>query len=188
MLLDVAAALALEGGGPDGITMEVVAERAGVSRPLVYKHFANRDDLLGAVYRREARRLHAELVTEVEAAESVKGMFRALVHGALSAAGERGRLFAALRAGSWTREVRHEQRERDAGTSLAFSLRVEKELRADPRRSRPVVSLLLASIDVVLSQWRHDPTPERAARLERAYMEIVTASLETLRDTETGMR
>lgn len=179
MLLDVAAALALD-GGPDAITMEVVAERAGVSRPLVYKHFANRADLLAAVYRRDARRLHAELVAEVEAADSVEGMFRALIHGALSAAGQRGRVFAALRTGSWTREVRREQRDRDATTAAAFSVRLEQERGADRRRSRPVVSLLLASIDPVLTQWRYDPTPERAARLEEAYMHIVTASLDAL--------
>lgn len=182
MLLDVAAKLALD-GGPDAISMEMVAERAGVSRPLVYKHFANREDLLGAVYRRDARRLHRELVAEVEAADSVEAMFRALIHGALSAAGERGRVFAALRTGSWTRDVRREQRDRDAGTAAAFSAEVERELGVDPRRSRPVVSLLLASIDVVLSQWRHDPTPERAARLEDAYMVIVTASLASLAES-----
>ncbi len=34
--------------------MEAVAERAGVSRPLVYKHFANRGELLASLYQRES--------------------------------------------------------------------------------------------------------------------------------------
>jgi len=179
MLLDVAADIALQ-DGPDAVTMETVAERAGVSRPLVYKHYANRDELLGAVYRRSARQLHIELVAEVEAATSIEGMFRALVHGALSAADQRGRAFAVLRTGSWTSEVRKDQRRRDGRTAAAFSGRVVAELGADPRRTRPVVSLLLATVDTVLTQWRADPTPERAARLEEAYMEIVVATLKSL--------
>ena len=36
--------------------MGVVADRAGVTRALVYKHFANKHDLLVALYRREKRR------------------------------------------------------------------------------------------------------------------------------------
>ena len=66
MLLDIAAEIALT-DGPDAVSMEAVAERAGVSRPLVYKHYASRDELLGAVYRRAARDLHRQLVAEVEA-------------------------------------------------------------------------------------------------------------------------
>src|SRR6476619_7614888 len=52
-LLDVARTLVNE-VGPGGITMGVVAERARVTRALVYKHFANKHDLLVALYRREA--------------------------------------------------------------------------------------------------------------------------------------
>jgi AcrR family transcriptional regulator len=40
-LLDEAARLLAEGGF-SAVTMEAVAARAGVSRPLVYKHFDNR--------------------------------------------------------------------------------------------------------------------------------------------------
>ena len=179
MLLDVAAEIALT-EGPDAVSMEVVAERAGVSRPLVYKHYKNREELLGAVYRRSARQVHRQLVAEVEAAGTVEEMFRALVHGALSVAGERGRVFAVLRTGSWTRDVRRDQRERDGRTAEAFTARVVSELGADPHRARPVVSLLLSTVDVVLTQWRTDPTEARAARLEQAYMEIVRATLRSL--------
>ncbi|HET9560157.1 MAG TPA: helix-turn-helix domain-containing protein, partial [Actinomycetota bacterium] len=52
LLLDAAAAL-VRAGDAGSVSMEAVAEEAGVSRPLVYKHFANRDELLGELYRRE---------------------------------------------------------------------------------------------------------------------------------------
>ena len=85
------------------VSMEAVAERAGVSRPLVYKHFANRDELLAAAYRREASKLHQDLIgwplraTSRRCTEpSLRGSIRATV--------ERGQIFTALRAAGWNRD------------------------------------------------------------------------------------
>ena len=112
VLLDAAAEL-VAAGDVEAVSMEAVAERAGVSRPLVYKHFANRSDLLAAVYQRESALLHAELTTDVSAAETLEETFRALIHGALRAQASRGATFAALRAaGLRTRARREEQRQR----------------------------------------------------------------------------
>jgi AcrR family transcriptional regulator len=96
-LLDAAVELVVTGDA-DAVSMEAVAERAGVSRPLVYKHFANRGELLAAVYQREATLLHRELAAEVGAAATVEEMFRTLIRGALQAAAERGHVFSALRS------------------------------------------------------------------------------------------
>src|SRR5438874_12699832 len=96
-LLDAAAELVAV-GDVEAVSMEAVAEKAGVSRPLVYKHFANRSELLAAVYQREATLLHRELAFEVDAAESMEDKFRALIHGALRAQASRGATFAAIRS------------------------------------------------------------------------------------------
>ena len=172
-LLDAAVEL-VTSGDVEAVSMETVAERVGVSRPLVYKHFANRSELLAAVYRREARGLHRRLAREVAAAESVDGMFRALIHGSLHAAGERGRVFAALRsAGGWNRELRREQRARDVDTVRAFAARAERELGIAHREAMTATATLLATIEPVLAQWRLRPTPEHAALLEDIYMGMV---------------
>src|ERR1051325_10793621 len=84
LLLDAAAAMVAE-GDIDDITIERVADRAGVSRALLYKHFADRRDLLAAVYQRESQIVHTELTAAVVAADSLEGMFRALIRGALEA-------------------------------------------------------------------------------------------------------
>jgi AcrR family transcriptional regulator len=182
ILLDMAAELVVT-ESPEAVTMEVVAERCGVSRPLVYKHFANRDELLGAVYRREAERLHDELAEEVAAAGSVEEMFRALVRGSLRSTAERGHLFATLRtATTSSREVRREQRQRDARTFRAFVVRAVDEHGLDPQLGPTTLSLLLGLIDPVLAQWRLDPTPRRAQLLEDSYMTIVVASLAQVAD------
>jgi AcrR family transcriptional regulator len=180
LLLDMAAEL-LVSGSPEAVSMELVAERCGVSRPLVYKHFANRDELLGELYKREARRLDADLATEVAAAGTVEEMFRALIHGALRAAHERGHLFSALRAaGGSSRGLRREQRARDDRTFRVFARRAVEELALDPRLGPTAVSLLLSLIDPVLAQWRQDPSPDRAVLLEEAYLAIVSSTLRDL--------
>ncbi len=47
-LLDAAAAL-LDEGGPEAVTLRAVGSRAGVSRGAPYGHFADKEDLLGAL-------------------------------------------------------------------------------------------------------------------------------------------
>jgi len=64
VLIDAAAELVAE-GDIEAVSMEAVAERAGVSRPLVYKHFANRNELLAAVYQRESALLHADSAVRI---------------------------------------------------------------------------------------------------------------------------
>jgi AcrR family transcriptional regulator len=164
------------------VSMEAVAERAGVSRPLVYKHFANRHELLAAVYRREAVDLHRRLAAEVVTAISLEDMFRQLIRGALRAAGERGHVFAALRAaGVWNRELRHEQRARDADTLRAFSRRAARELGVNRREATTATASLLAAIDPVLAQWRVRPTEDHAVLLEDIYMGMVRGVFDALR-------
>src|SRR6266516_910782 len=179
-ILDAAQAL-VASGDVEAVSMETVAERAGVSRPLVYKHFANRNELLAAVYRREAVHLHRQLAAEVGAADTVEAMFRTLIRAALRAADRRGHVFAALRAaGGWNRELRHEQRARDADTVRAFSRRAMRELGIDRRQATAGTATLLAAIDPVLAQWRLRPTPEHAALLEDIYMGMVHGVFDAL--------
>lgn len=59
-LLDVALELIVE-QGYDGLTMNAVAEAAGVSKPIVYRSYPNRAALLVALLRREQRRAERKL-------------------------------------------------------------------------------------------------------------------------------
>lgn len=54
-VLDVARELVAERGFP-GVSVQAVAARAGVTRPVVYEHFRSLDDLLEAVVDREMTR------------------------------------------------------------------------------------------------------------------------------------
>jgi AcrR family transcriptional regulator len=178
LLIDAVVAL-IEAGRLDEVTMESVAERAGVSRPLVYRHFANRNDLLAAAYRREASTLHDELVAEVATATSVVEMYRTLVRGSLRATtASRDGVFAALRAaGTNNRGLRTEQRNRDVTTVRAFAARAVRELGVEPAQATAATVLLLGAIDPLVAQWRRRPSEANAALLEEVYVRMVLGGL-----------
>ncbi len=68
-LLDIAADLVTR-SGTAAITMERVAERAGVSKALPYQHFTNAEHLLLALHTRELTYLGTRIVQAVNAAHS----------------------------------------------------------------------------------------------------------------------
>ncbi|MEU3764789.1 TetR/AcrR family transcriptional regulator [Amycolatopsis keratiniphila] len=66
-LLDVALTI-VRANGADGLTLPTLAEAAGVSRPVVYDHFASRPALLLALYRRLDERHRAAIARALEQA------------------------------------------------------------------------------------------------------------------------
>jgi AcrR family transcriptional regulator len=183
-LLDAALAL-IAADGVEAVSMEAVAEGAGVSRPLVYKHFANRGELLVAVYRREAVNMYHELAAEVATAASLEDMYRVLIRGSLRAAKERGPVFIALRqAGAWTRDLRQEQRDRDRETVRAFAGRAVREHGLDRSAATSATVVVLGAIDPLLAQWRRRPTAAHARLLEEIYLNMVRAAYDAVPRSE----
>lgn len=176
-LIDTAARIVAQRGVED-VSMDTVADEAGVSRALVYKHFANRGEMLTAVYRREAAFLHEEMAAEVRSAETLEGMFRALIRASFRVSAERGALFAALRsAGAWNRDLRSEQRTRDRQTIKTFAAQAAKEYSIPLNQARSAIAMLLGSIDSIMIQWRARRTAENASYLERIYLDLVLGGL-----------
>lgn len=179
-LLD--AALTLVGEGDlDGVSMESVADRAGVSRPLVYKHFRNRTEILTTLYVREGERLHEELSVDVQAADTIEAKYRALFHGSIRAAEDRGQIFAVLRsAADMNSQLRKITRERDRHTVEFYAQHTIDEIGSPRARTEAVTAMLLAAISPAISLWHAQPSEEHAAQLEDAYMCIVSATLSEL--------
>jgi AcrR family transcriptional regulator len=179
-LLDAAAAL-IVADGVEAVAMDTVADHAGVSRPLVYKHFANRGEMLTAVYRREATILHSELSARVRAATSVEDMYRTLVRAAFRATSERGRLFRALRsAGAWNPDLRREQEERDRQTVRFFAEHASAEFGIPLVDAEAATAMLLTALESLLIQFRNRRAHVTAAVLEEAYLDIIVGGMERL--------
>jgi AcrR family transcriptional regulator len=179
-LLEAAGALVASGDAA-GVTMESVAAASGVSRALVYKHFANRHDVLTALFERESRHLHRELTRAVTTAVGLEAKFRALVEGALAAQSSRGAAFAALsHNGGRPTDQRVVQRRRDSATVRYFAGLAVSELGLDERRALTGTQLALGAVAIVLQQWRHRPTSDHAAELADAYVAFAMGGLRTL--------
>lgn len=179
-LLDAAGSL-VASGDLAGVTMESVAAASGVSRALVYKHFANRHELLTALFERESRLLHMQLTQAVASAVGLEAKFRVLVEGALAAQSSRGATFAALmNEGRRVAGQRSVQRRRDSATVRYYATFAVSELGLEERQAITGVQLALGAIALVLQQWRHRPTPERAGELADAYVAFAMGGLRTL--------
>lgn len=71
VILD-AALVELERHGFRKVALDDVARRAGVSRTTIYRRFANRDELVGAVIERENVALFADIARELNEAKHAK--------------------------------------------------------------------------------------------------------------------
>jgi len=179
-LLDVAAQM-LARGDIDAVTMESVAAAARVSRPLVYKHFSNRSELLGALYERESEHLHRQLSEAVLQAEGLEQMLRALIEGALGAQVERGATFATLAAGAGRPvHVRDVQRQRDSATLRYFTRQAVEELGLEERAATAGMRLVLGSVSLTLHQYRHQRSSDHAVWLAEIYVAMAMGGLRAL--------
>jgi AcrR family transcriptional regulator len=179
-LLDVAQALVKE-GGPAAVTMGTVAERAEVTRALVYKHFDNRGDILAALYRREAAALDHQLRRQVVAAdEGFEPKLRSFIRAVLGAVGTHAEFFAPLRSFGQDASHRKQQRSWDRKTLEYFTTLASEEFGLDASVAKPAVSVLLSGIVSSLTRTQVDRSTQHRAFLEDLFVEMAIASLERL--------
>lgn len=90
----------LRAGGPDAVTLREVARRLEVSPAAIYRHFADRDALLGEIARVARRQLARRMLDEVERVDETRRRERsvrslmALGRGYLAFADEQPNLLA----------------------------------------------------------------------------------------------
>ncbi|WCO67496.1 TetR/AcrR family transcriptional regulator [Iamia majanohamensis] len=179
-LLDAARALVAE-SGPAGVTMGAVAERASVTRALVYKHFAHKEEVLVALYRREARRLDRRIAAEVEAApEGFEPKLRAFVGATLDALEEHGPFFTPLREAGADPRARQDQRGWDRRTVGYFAERAERDLGIDGRTARSALAVLFSGLRSLLAQMRSRPGAAQRRQLVDTYVEMTIGGLTRL--------
>jgi AcrR family transcriptional regulator len=179
-LLDVAAAMVAD-GPVEEVTMEAVAQRASVSRALVYKHFANRHELLGELYEREVSLLHDQLADAVVSAQGLREMLDVLVRGVLAAQRERGAVLAALSSATGRAlGSRRARRDRDLATVRYFARVAAREFDLDEPTALDAMAITLGALPSTLSQWRAKPSIPHADALAQTYVDLAMGGLATL--------
>ena len=103
-ILDAAVKLIVS-TGHSGCTLEQVAAAAGISKPLVYKYFPNREDLLKAVLEREFADLSGRGLTTLSTDMPVERVIRGTVERALRYYFERGPIIRLLSADPAVAEI-----------------------------------------------------------------------------------
>jgi AcrR family transcriptional regulator len=171
-LLDAAAALVVE-RGLGGITMEGLADRAGVSKALPYQHFDNAPDVLVALYRREIGWLGGRVVAAVADTADPAARVRAAIHAYFDAVVERGAVLGAL-----SNPATGVAAEADGGQRVGVEF--VAELVVEPfgfsgRRARMLASMLLGMLFGAVDSWAHEDGGRH--RIEHTVSALIVAAL-----------
>lgn len=165
-LLDVAATIARTEGA-DALTLARVAEEAGVTKPITYKHFETRVGLLKALYLRidEQQALAAQASLDAEAgtlADCALLLARSYVTCVLHIGREFGPITAALAATADLDEIVREGRERYAD---AFLVALRRFVALPDDSSRPVLLGVIGAAEILSREVVASRMDEEAATI-----------------------
>jgi AcrR family transcriptional regulator len=183
-LLDVAAQLVVE-EGIDAVTMEGVAARAGVSKGLGYAYFANRDELLVALYDREMSMLDHRVTRAVEAAPTLEAKVRASLVEWFDHLAERGEIVGRLMRAQPVQGPVEERRKKRARVIETYWTDLVVEEMDIPRGvARAICSAVLTGAGGLLDSWigrrlsRRDLTAAYTTFVMGGYRALEAASIE----------
>jgi AcrR family transcriptional regulator len=177
-LLDVAVALLAE-SGPDAVTMEGVAARAGVSKALGYRYFDNADELLLAVHDREMTELGSRVRAALRGADTFEAGIRASLTAWLDRLAERGSVITMImQAGPVSGPVQDRSRRMHATVSEFYGLRAAETYDLDLRTATAAASILLTGLDGLLDCWINRRMPRR--ELVDIFTTMCTGAFEAL--------
>lgn len=180
VLLDSAAAL-LEAGGATAVTMDAVASHAGVSRPLVYKHFANRDDLVVALFRRESASFDAEVASALGGVTGLDAVVRTSAEAIVEGFGRRRRALGPLLQGdSIDPALRMAQRERIGRNNRWYRDLVVTECGIAPERAQVAVTVMFGGLVALISNGIARLGDAERAQVVDAYVDMVMGGLDRL--------
>jgi AcrR family transcriptional regulator len=174
-LLDVAAAILLDSGFL-ALTMESVAQRAGVSKGLGYAYFENADALALALYDREVDELYRRVEAAVSAAApDFEARIRAGVRTYLDVVADRGALIGALEVRMQGRWLRRSGRWR-VGQFLGFwANEIARELGVPPEIASALAAAKTSAVDALSRTARRRKLPR--ARIEELCVQFALAGL-----------
>ncbi len=150
-LLDAAGRLLVAQGFP-AVTMERVAEWAGVSKALPYAHFDNSDDVLVALHRRVVGELGHRMIEALDAAEPDQDRVPVLVRAYLDTVADLGPVLGAVTApGSPSAELA--DRNTRVGRRFVTGVLVTY-FGLSEERARGAAPILLAALTGAVMAWR----------------------------------
>jgi AcrR family transcriptional regulator len=151
-LLDAAGAIITQQGF-DALTMEALAEQAGVSKGLGYAYFDNVEDVVQSLWDRELDRLYRRMGDALNEHAPFEEQVRAAVRAYFDLVEERGPLLDVLGAHLTGPASRSERRRRQPFVRELAGL-VQHEFDVQPRRARELSALLMSVSATSAWMWR----------------------------------
>jgi AcrR family transcriptional regulator len=181
--LDIAAEIIVE-QGVDALTMEGLAQRAGVSKALGYRYFDNRDDVLIALLHRENARYDERVAEALLEARTFDTRIRAMIDVFLDTVAERAALFAALmqaRLGDGS-PFEEERRRRSLEVEAFLAGMVAAETGVDEPTARIAASIFLTGTLGLIIAWVERGFPRET--VVDTYVALAVGAVEQLRTVD----
>ena len=178
-LLDVAADMVVE-RGIAALTMEGLAERAGVSKALPYQHFDNAGAVLIALYGREIGLLGRRVYEAVDGVADPETRVRVAIHAYFDVVAERGRVLGAF-TGSGSNVAAEADQGARTGVEFVTVLLV-KPFGFSGRRARMLASMFLGTLAGATESWAH--SDGRRERIELTVTAVITGGLRNAAELE----
>ena len=172
-LLDAAAEMLVE-QGTLSLTMEGLAERAGVSKALPYAHFENADAVVAALYQREIAHIGERLMAAVAAAAPGEPKVRAAIHAYFDIVADRGRALELLTSAGTSSTSRDPR----LGHRFVAGI-LEASLGIGGKRGLALATIVFAATHGALESWSHRDISRDA--LEAVVVRMILSGAEDLR-------
>ena len=147
-LIDAAARIILEDGF-EALTMESLAERAGVSKGLGYAYFDNAEEVALALFDREIASMYGKLGDAMEARAPFETRVRAAVATYLDCIAERGALIAILQNRLSGRRLRKNVRARLGPFFELWSRHIRTAFGATREEAEILATIVLSASDSI---------------------------------------
>ncbi len=180
-IIDIALEILREEGAA-GVNMGEVAQRAQVTRTLVYKHFANRSDLINETYRREAAKLHETIRSQIDEAIGFENRMRAFVFAVLGAIDSHGWMFSPMEPQTHEQAFLSDQGQRDRKAVRYFAQLACDEFGLSLKETTSAMGILLSGIASFRLQAHVLTSQHEREFLAELYLDIVMAALVGLTD------
>jgi AcrR family transcriptional regulator len=157
-------------GGYDATRLDDIAADAGVTKPILYRHFGSKEDLYLAVLARHREDLPTFL-EDLPPESSLEALARAILDGWLAYAFENQQrwrmLFRDHGGGERIRRARADVHER-AREVLAAFIAARPEISIPPEQVEPTAELLTNGLAAMVLWWSEHPDVPRATLVDVA--------------------
>ena len=158
-----AARAAIEEHGPGALTGQI-AKRAGLARPNVYRHFASKDDLDGALARRAYQELRAAVRSRLDQSGSPLDVVRAPIEAQVNWAGQHPNLYRFLVSRGHQRTTEGESgggRSDFAAELAAAGARYFPGFADDTDAAESILVAVIGLVDASVLRWLDRRTSKR---------------------------